>query len=175
MNNLLPNSIKIHEKYDLKGSTYKRKASDKEREKSSPTFKDLDFLDRYHLLERFSSSNINLAASKKEFFNNHHLHHDGDDDDYFGGLQLESHIYDDLIDTLQRDCRVLESFEIMDYSLLVGVHNYDRSLKELEKKNRKKSAGQDSPSGRKYIHFDYDNDDDLPYVVVLCQCRDFYV
>jgi 1-phosphatidylinositol-4-phosphate 5-kinase len=25
MNNLLPSSIKLHEKYDLKGSTYKRK------------------------------------------------------------------------------------------------------------------------------------------------------
>src|SRR6218665_1448223 len=44
MNNLLPSSIKMHEKYDLKGSTYKRKASRQERAKSSPTLKDLDFL-----------------------------------------------------------------------------------------------------------------------------------
>lgn len=44
MNNLLPSSIKMHEKYDLKGSTYKRKASRQERSKSSPTLKDLDFL-----------------------------------------------------------------------------------------------------------------------------------
>ena len=43
MNNLLPSSIKMHEKYDLKGSTYKRKASRQERSKSSPTLKDLDF------------------------------------------------------------------------------------------------------------------------------------
>ncbi len=27
MNNLLPSSVKMHEKYDLKGSTYKRKVS----------------------------------------------------------------------------------------------------------------------------------------------------
>lgn len=28
MNNLLPSSIVMHQKYDLKGSTYKRKVSD---------------------------------------------------------------------------------------------------------------------------------------------------
>lgn len=43
MNNLLPSSITMHEKYDLKGSTYKRKASKRERAKKSPTLKDLDF------------------------------------------------------------------------------------------------------------------------------------
>lgn len=47
MNNLLPSSIKLHEKYDLKGSTYKRKASKHERKKASPTFKDLDFMERH--------------------------------------------------------------------------------------------------------------------------------
>ena len=45
MNNLLPSSIRMHEKYDLKGSTYKRKASKKERTKRSPTLKDLDFME----------------------------------------------------------------------------------------------------------------------------------
>ena len=45
MNNLLPSSVKLHEKYDLKGSTHKRKASKGERSKDSPTLKDLDFID----------------------------------------------------------------------------------------------------------------------------------
>lgn len=44
MNNLLPRSVKMHLKYDLKGSTYKRRASQKEREKVFPTYKDLDFM-----------------------------------------------------------------------------------------------------------------------------------
>ena len=70
MNNILPSSIRMHLKFDLKGSTYKRKVNNKlrqliwkfknhvvnnirynfkankrEREKKSPTYKDLDFMD----------------------------------------------------------------------------------------------------------------------------------
>lgn len=44
MNNVLPRVVRMHLKYDLKGSTYKRRASKKEREKARPTFKDLDFM-----------------------------------------------------------------------------------------------------------------------------------
>ncbi|ETE61119.1 Phosphatidylinositol-4-phosphate 5-kinase type-1 gamma, partial [Ophiophagus hannah] len=44
MNNILPRVVKMHLKYDLKGSTYKRRASKKEKDKSSPTYKDLDFM-----------------------------------------------------------------------------------------------------------------------------------
>uniref|UniRef100_A0A8C7VAF6 Phosphatidylinositol-4-phosphate 5-kinase, type I, beta a n=1 Tax=Oncorhynchus mykiss TaxID=8022 RepID=A0A8C7VAF6_ONCMY len=90
MNNVLPRALQMHYKYDLKGSTYKRHASCKERAKFSPTFKDLDFQE---MLEG--------------------LHFDGD-------------MYSALMKTLQRDCRVLESFKIMDYSLLLGVHVQDK-------------------------------------------------
>lgn len=34
MNNILPRVVKMHLKFDLKGSTYKRRASKKEKEKS---------------------------------------------------------------------------------------------------------------------------------------------
>lgn len=44
MNNLLPSSVRMHLKFDLKGSTYKRRASAKERAKALPTCKDLDFM-----------------------------------------------------------------------------------------------------------------------------------
>lgn len=44
MNNLLPSAVRMHLKYDLKGSTYKRRSSAKEREKAVPTYKDLDFI-----------------------------------------------------------------------------------------------------------------------------------
>ena len=44
MNNVLPSSVHLHEKYDLKGSTYKRQASRQELQKAKPTLKDLDFM-----------------------------------------------------------------------------------------------------------------------------------
>ncbi|KAK6618507.1 Phosphatidylinositol 4-phosphate 5-kinase type-1 alpha [Polyplax serrata] len=101
MNNLLPSSVTLHQKYDLKGSTYKRKANKFEKSKKSPTFKDLDFME-------------------------HHPE----------GIFLEADTYSALIKTIQRDCRVLESFKIMDYSLLVGVYNLDQCAREkLENPN----------------------------------------
>ncbi|CAB1318584.1 unnamed protein product, partial [Coregonus sp. 'balchen'] len=106
MNNVLPRALKMHYKYDLKGSTYKRHASRKERAKSSPTFKDLDFQD---MLEG--------------------LHFDGD-------------TYSALMKTLQRDCRVLESFKIMDYSLLLGVHVLDKCLERGARGDSKRLNGQ---------------------------------
>ena len=45
-------------------------------------------------------------------------------------MSLEVPTYDALMKTVQRDCRVLESFRIMDYSLLVGVHNLDLAARD---------------------------------------------
>jgi len=102
MNNLLPSGLKMHQKFDLKGSTYKRKAK-KRREKENsgdskiPTYKDLDFLE---------------------------LHPDG--------IILQPELYQSLMNSIQRDCRVLESFKIMDYSLLIGIHNVDQAIRERD-------------------------------------------
>lgn len=58
MNNVLPRAMTMHYKYDLKGSSYKRRASRKERLKHSPTFKDLDFQDMHEGLH-FDSDTYN--------------------------------------------------------------------------------------------------------------------
>ncbi|XP_028280966.1 phosphatidylinositol 4-phosphate 5-kinase type-1 alpha isoform X2 [Parambassis ranga] len=98
MNNLLPRIIPMHLKYDLKGSTYKRRASLKEREKMVPTYKDLDFIQ-----------------------------------DLPDGLLLEADNYNALCKTIQRDCLLLQSFKIMDYSLLMGIHNSDQASRERDR------------------------------------------
>lgn len=105
MNNLLPRIIPMHLKYDLKGSTYKRRASPKEREKAVPIYKDLDFIQ-----------------------------------DLPDGLLLEADNYNALSKTIQRDCLLLQSFKIMDYSLLMGIHNMDQANRERDRGN----SGQDS-------------------------------
>ena len=46
MNNLLPSSLQLHAKYDLKGSTHKRRASNRECSKLLPAYKDLDFIEQ---------------------------------------------------------------------------------------------------------------------------------
>ena len=117
MNNLIPTNVKLHEKYDLKGSIYKRKASEEERKRELPTLKDNDF----KLLHP-------------------------------AGLILEPFFYDQLMQTIEDDVRVcssphrsfspssfpfalqvLGSFDIMDYSLLLAVHNITEEMKSTQK------------------------------------------
>ena len=72
----------------------------KEKRKSSPTFKDLDFLQMFPT-----------------------------------GLSLSPEMHDKLINTLRRDCTVLESFDIMDYSLLLAVHNVSEEYRQRKEKH----------------------------------------
>eukprot|EP00102_Acyrthosiphon_pisum_P022531 XP_016659741.1 PREDICTED: phosphatidylinositol 4-phosphate 5-kinase type-1 beta isoform X2 [Acyrthosiphon pisum] len=99
MNNLLPSNIKMHQKFDLKGSTLGRKASDSEKKKNSPTFKDLDFNCELHPEGIFLKQDTRLA----------------------------------LLKAIEKDCKILKDFNIMDYSILIGVHYIDRALKTVDK------------------------------------------
>ncbi|XP_023572646.1 phosphatidylinositol 4-phosphate 5-kinase type-1 gamma isoform X3 [Octodon degus] len=117
MNNVLPRVVKMHLKFDLKGSTYKRRASRKEKEKSLPTYKDLDFMQ-----------------------------------DMPEGLLLDADTFGALVKTLQRDCLVLESFKIMDYSLLLGVHNIDQQERERQAEGAQSTADEKRPVGQKALY-----------------------
>jgi len=89
MRNIFSNHLKIHKKYDLKGSTVDREASEKEREKDHPTFKDNDFL----------ADGVKICIGEEAKVK--------------------------LIETLKADVEFLTKQSIMDYSLLLGVHNVD--------------------------------------------------
>ncbi|XP_042334880.1 phosphatidylinositol 4-phosphate 5-kinase type-1 gamma isoform X5 [Sceloporus undulatus] len=117
MNNILPRVVKMHLKYDLKGSTYKRRASKKEKEKSSPTYKDLDFMQ-----------------------------------DMPEGIMLDTDTFSAVVKTLQRDCLVLESFKIMDYSLLLGVHNIDQQERERQTDGAQSTSDEKRPMGQKALY-----------------------
>ncbi|XP_069914698.1 phosphatidylinositol 4-phosphate 5-kinase type-1 gamma isoform X3 [Oryctolagus cuniculus] len=117
MNNVLPRVVKMHLKFDLKGSTYKRRASRKEKEKGAPTYKDLDFMQ-----------------------------------DMPEGLLLDADTFSALLKTLQRDCLVLESFKIMDYSLLLGVHNIDQQERERQAEGAQSTLDEKRPAGQKALY-----------------------
>ncbi|XP_041417023.1 phosphatidylinositol 4-phosphate 5-kinase type-1 gamma isoform X5 [Xenopus laevis] len=117
MNNILPRVVRMHFKYDLKGSTYKRRASKKEREKRCPTHKDLDFM------------------------------HDAPE-----GLLLDNDTFNALVKTMQRDCLVLESFKIMDYSLLLGVHNMEQQEREQQTEGAQSQTDEKRPVGQKALY-----------------------
>ena len=51
---------------------------------------------------------------------------------YPEGILLQPDIYENLMNSVNRDCRVLESFKIMDYSLLIGIHNLDQVRGSLQ-------------------------------------------
>eukprot|EP00698_Gefionella_okellyi_P000616 TRINITY_DN1054_c0_g1_i1.p2 TRINITY_DN1054_c0_g1~~TRINITY_DN1054_c0_g1_i1.p2 ORF type:complete len:480 (-),score=100.77 TRINITY_DN1054_c0_g1_i1:3343-4755(-) len=91
MGNIFATDNTIHERYDLKGSTQGRAASEKELQSSSPTLKDLDF----------------TAKNRKL---------------YFGPLK------DAFLHQLEKDSALLAKLNIMDYSLLVGVHKTDKDV-----------------------------------------------
>ncbi|KAI6649686.1 Phosphatidylinositol 5-phosphate 4-kinase type-2 beta-like [Oopsacas minuta] len=87
MRNIFSVQLATHRKYDLKGSTVDRVASPKERLKTNPTLKDLDFLSDYDKLN----------------------------------VSKEAKVY--LLSTLKEDVNFLASQNLMDYSMLIGVHD----------------------------------------------------
>lgn len=80
----------IHKKYDLKGSRVDREASEAEKSKDLPTFKDNDF----------TRDSVKLSV----------------------GTEMRT----DLLDKIRKDIEFLSSQNLMDFSLLVGIHEEDR-------------------------------------------------
>lgn len=118
--NVFSNHLNIHRKYDLKGSTVDREASEKELEKDLPTLKDNDFIKQGVRVD------IGEAAKEK------------------------------LLETLTADVEFLTKLHLMDYSLLLGVHECGRGEAEAEAA-RLRDAECDSENGDSDSDTDTDN------------------
>lgn len=94
MRNVFTGHLRVHKKYDLKGSTVDREASDKEKQKKEPTLKDMDFLN------------------------------DG------AKIKIGEEARGKLLETLTADVEFLTKNDIMDYSLLLGIHDTKRAVED---------------------------------------------
>ncbi|KAJ8718357.1 hypothetical protein PYW08_002594 [Mythimna loreyi] len=118
--NVFSNHLNIHRKYDLKGSTVDREASEKELEKDLPTLKDNDFIKQ--------GVRIDIGDAAK----------------------------DKLLETLTADVEFLTKLHLMDYSLLLGMHECGRGEAEAEAA-RQRDADNDSGDADTDTDSDTDN------------------
>ena len=89
LGNIFSSGLEIHQRYDLKGSTYGR--TTKPTEDLTVARKDVDFM----------NAKMKISIGPKRA--------------------------DDLLKQLQKDTEFLQMYKIIDYSLLVGIHNLDPS------------------------------------------------
>ncbi|KAE9553236.1 hypothetical protein FO519_003544 [Halicephalobus sp. NKZ332] len=111
MRNIFGGKYAIHKKYDLKGSTVQRQASEKEKTKELPTLKDNDFLE--------DNDKLMLPADAKE----------------------------QLMSLLKSDTDFLTKLKLMDYSLLVGIHDVEQNKKEEAEALAAQAHSSDPDSG----------------------------
>ncbi|XP_014674644.1 PREDICTED: phosphatidylinositol 5-phosphate 4-kinase type-2 alpha-like [Priapulus caudatus] len=122
--NVFSQNLTIHKKYDLKGSTVDRSASEKERAKDLPTFKDNDFVNDGVIVHVGSETKAKL------------------------------------IEKITKDVEFLTSQHLMDYSLLVGIHDCEKAQEEAESRRQEENSNgieEEDESPESDVSFDYKN------------------
>uniref|UniRef100_V9KBD6 Phosphatidylinositol 5-phosphate 4-kinase type-2 alpha n=1 Tax=Callorhinchus milii TaxID=7868 RepID=V9KBD6_CALMI len=110
--NVFGHRLSVYRKYDLKGSTVAREASDKEKAKELPTLKDNDFIN--------NGQKIYIDENNKKMFQ----------------------------EKLRKDVEFLAQLKIMDYSLLVGIHDVERAeQEEIEFEENDEEEGESDGAG----------------------------
>ncbi|XP_062843514.1 phosphatidylinositol 5-phosphate 4-kinase type-2 alpha isoform X3 [Trichomycterus rosablanca] len=103
--NVFSPRLPVHKKYDLKGSTVSREATDKEKTKELPTYKDNDFIN--------DGQKIYIDEENKKMF----------------------------LEKLKSDVEFLAQLKLMDYSLLVGIHDVERGEQEQPEEEIEENEG----------------------------------
>uniref|UniRef100_A0A8C9X002 Phosphatidylinositol 5-phosphate 4-kinase type-2 alpha n=1 Tax=Sander lucioperca TaxID=283035 RepID=A0A8C9X002_SANLU len=113
--NVFSHRLSVYKKYDLKGSTVAREASDKEKAKELPTYKDNDFIN--------DGQKIYIDGENKKMF--------------LEKLRKDVEVCvneNDIKSPPVPQCHPFLSFlaqlKLMDYSLLVGIHDVERAEQE---------------------------------------------
>ncbi|XP_043546382.1 phosphatidylinositol 5-phosphate 4-kinase type-2 alpha isoform X1 [Chiloscyllium plagiosum] len=109
--NVFGHRLPVYRKYDLKGSTVAREASDKEKAKELPTYKDNDFIN--------DGQKIYIDENNKKMF----------------------------LEKLKKDVEFLAQLKIMDYSLLVGIHDVERAEQEEMEFEDEEEEGESDGAG----------------------------
>ncbi|XP_025928683.1 phosphatidylinositol 5-phosphate 4-kinase type-2 beta isoform X2 [Apteryx rowi] len=134
--NVFSHRLTVHRKYDLKGSTVSREASDKEKAvPSNCSGRDgadtwQSWLDRLWLelsCQAFSLQQIFPAVFKAKdlpTFKDNDFLNEGQK------LHVGEESKKNFLEKLKRDVEFLAQLKIMDYSLLVGIHDVDRAEQE---------------------------------------------
>uniref|UniRef100_A0A8C7NW16 Phosphatidylinositol 5-phosphate 4-kinase type-2 alpha n=1 Tax=Oncorhynchus mykiss TaxID=8022 RepID=A0A8C7NW16_ONCMY len=116
--NVFSHRLSVYKKYDLKGSTVAREASDKEKAKELPTYKDNDFInDGQKIYIDDDNKKMFLEKLRKDVevcFNS--------------PLLLSPLLYS--VSPFSLSLQFLAQLKLMDYSLLVGIHDVERAEQE---------------------------------------------
>uniref|UniRef100_A0A4W4FNV5 Phosphatidylinositol 5-phosphate 4-kinase type-2 alpha n=1 Tax=Electrophorus electricus TaxID=8005 RepID=A0A4W4FNV5_ELEEL len=127
--------LPVHKKYDLKGSTVAREASDKEKTKELPTYKDNDFINE--------GQKIFIDGENKKMFLEK-LKNDVEVSDFQLHAYLgsrPSRFHTELSICILLD--FLAQLKLMDYSLLVGLHDIERGEQEPAEDESEENEGAD--------------------------------
>uniref|UniRef100_A0A4W6FQA2 Phosphatidylinositol 5-phosphate 4-kinase type-2 alpha n=1 Tax=Lates calcarifer TaxID=8187 RepID=A0A4W6FQA2_LATCA len=121
--NVFSHRLSVYKKYDLKGSTVAREASDKEKAKELPTYKDNDFIN--------DGQKIYIDEENKKMF----LEKLRKDVEVLHFLFLRLHSFTLAFTSFRHPTvfhhpQFLAQLKLMDYSLLVGIHDVERSEQE---------------------------------------------
>lgn len=146
MSNVFHTSKEIHERYDLKGSTYKRKES-----KFNKEMKEYLFI--FIFRGTFVKKDLDALENKLQ-------------------IKITAEKANEFLNTLKKDCEFFEKNKIIDYSLLIGIHHKPSNGEENNISMKRNDALDDSV----VLNLSINDDFNILQVIILCYlCNNFFL